>query len=140
YDSLTEEQQGLVSAAAVDKLAAAEVAIAVLEAGAEQEAQDQAAAKAVADKIDALPDPVTLADKAAVAAARQQYGSLTEAQQALVSSGTLEKLTAAEAAIAALETAAQQAAADQKAAKAVSDKINALPGQPTLADKTAVTA
>ncbi|WP_052410370.1 S-layer homology domain-containing protein [Paenibacillus durus] len=140
YDSLTDAQKALVSADTVEKLAAAEVTIAVLEAGAEQEAWDHAAAQAVADKINALPDPVALADKAEVAAARQMYDSLTEVQQALVPAGVLDKLKAAEETIAALEAAAQQAAADQAAAKAIADKINALPDPVALADKAAVAA
>ncbi|MFG6444492.1 metallophosphoesterase [Microbacterium sp. P07] len=55
---------------------------------------------AVVEAIDALPATVTLADKAAVRAARGLYNSLTDADKTRV--GNLAKLTAAEATIAEL--------------------------------------
>jgi len=68
-----------------------------------QAAVDQAAAKAVRDAIALLPAPseITLADEAAVQAARTGYNALTDVQKALV--GDTARLTDAEAAIAALK-------------------------------------
>ncbi len=66
---------------------------------------DQAAADAVVALFDALPaaDAVTLDDKTAIEAARAAYNALTDDRKALVSAEELAKLTAAEAALAALE-------------------------------------
>ncbi|MEI3130275.1 MAG: S-layer homology domain-containing protein [Oscillospiraceae bacterium] len=101
FDALTETQQGLVSKDARDKLAAAEAAIAKLEAA----EADKAAAAKVEETINALPAAadITLENKEAVVAARAAYGALTEAQQALVSKEAQDKLTACEARIAELE-------------------------------------
>ena len=101
FDALTETQQGLVSKDARDKLAAAEAAIAKLEAA----EADKAAAAKVEETINALPAAadITLENKEAVAAARAAFNALTEAQQALVSKETQDKLTACEARIAELE-------------------------------------
>ncbi len=134
YDALTDAQKGYVTN--LDKLAAAETAIAALKAAAEQEAADQAAAKAVADQIDAL-NVQGLGDEAAVVAAREAYDALTDVQKGCVTN--LDKLAAAETAIAALKAAAEQEAADQAAAKAVADQIDALNVQ-SLEDKSAVQA
>lgn len=67
--------------------------------------KDKDAAQAVADLINALPPAanLTLADKDAVAAAREALSALTEAQLAYVSDETLALLEKAEAQIAALE-------------------------------------
>ena len=67
---------------------------------------DQVAADAVVALFDALPavGNITLDDKAAIEAARAAYNALTDDQKALVSAEDLAKLTAAEEALAALET------------------------------------
>ena len=67
---------------------------------------DQEAADAVLALFDALPvaDAVTLDDKTAIEAARAAYEALTDDQKALVTPEDLAKLTAAEQALAALET------------------------------------
>ena len=67
--------------------------------------KDKDAAQAVADLINALPSAanLTLADKDAVAAAREALSALTEAQLAYISAETLALLEKAEAKLAALE-------------------------------------
>ena len=65
---------------------------------------DQEAADAVLALFDALPADITLEDKAAIEAARAAYDALTADQKALVTPEDLAKLTAAEAALAALES------------------------------------
>ena len=67
--------------------------------------KDKDAAQAVAALINALPSAanLTLADKDAVAAAREALSALTEAQLAYVSDETLALLEKAEAKLAALE-------------------------------------
>lgn len=101
FDALHETQQAQVSKAAQDKLAAAEAAIAKLEAA----EADKAAAAKVEETINALPAAadITLENKEAVAAARAAFDALTKAQQALVSKEAQDKLTACEARIAELE-------------------------------------
>ena len=70
-----------------------------------QKAADAAAAKAVTDKIDALPaaGKVTTSDKAAIEAARKAYDALTADQKAKVSADILKKLIDAENALAEAE-------------------------------------
>ena len=64
---------------------------------------DKAAADAVIALIDDIPTPVTLESESKITAARDAYDKLTDPQQALVSN--YDKLTAAEAALAALKDA-----------------------------------
>ncbi|MDI3536134.1 MAG: hypothetical protein PWP30_616 [Eubacteriaceae bacterium] len=98
-------------------------------------AADQQAADAVTALIAKLPKTVTLENATAVAEARTAYDALTGDQQKLVTN--LSILTAAEAKIAELNSAANQAAADT-----VKAKITALPATDklTLVDKSTVTA
>ena len=152
YDALTEDQKAKVSADTLKKLTDAETALATVEAaekaGAEKKAADEAAAKAVTDKINALPssDKVATTDKEAIEAARKAYDALTADQKKLVDTTTLKKLTDAEAALTAAEesekAASEKKATDEAAAKAVTDKINALPSSDKVAttDKEAIEA
>ncbi len=128
FGNLTDTQSALVSN--YQKLVDAEASIIALE----KEAADKAAAKAVQDKIDALPATITLDSKSAVEAARADYNSLTDEQKPLVTN--YQKLLDAESTIAALE----EAAVNQAAAQKVVDQIAALPVAITLDDKSAVTA
>ena len=132
YKSLTAAQRRLVTNEHL--LVEAEQKIADLQAQADKEAADKAAAKLVAEEIEAL-NPQTHSDRPAVEAARTHYEALTEEQKAFVPN--LEKLTAAEKRIQEIEAAAAQAEADKKAAKDVEDQINKLKAE-TLADKPAV--
>ena len=127
YDALTDAQKQLVTN--LSTLEDAEAAIAQAEAEV-----NQAAADVVIEQINALPSPVTLADKGAVEAARAAYDALTDAQKLLVTN--LNTLETAESAI----VQAEEEAADQAAADAVINQINALPSQITLADKDTVEA
>ena len=88
------------------------------------------AVQAVIDKITAI-GTVTLDSKAAIQDARSAYDALTEEQKAAVDNYAL--LTTAEAELARLENEK----ADQDAADAVVDKINAI-GTVTLDSKTAI--
>ncbi len=75
FNALTPEQQGMVINTAV--LEKAEATLAKIE--------DQNKANVVFALIDALPATITNADKADVAAAREAYDALTDAQKELVS-------------------------------------------------------
>ena len=94
YDALSAKEQEQVTN--LEKLIAAENVIAQLE----QQESDRRV-QAVIDQIEALPQEITLADKESVQAARAAYDALSAEEQAQVTN--LEKLTAAEAAIAKLE-------------------------------------
>ena len=124
YDALTDAQKALVTN--YDVLLAAEERLVQLQ----QQAADQAAAKAVMDQIAAI-GTVTLDSADAIARAREAYNGLTDAQKALVVN--YEVLTAAEEQLAQL----QQQAADRAAAKAVMDKIAAI-GTVTLDSADAI--
>ena len=128
YDALTSTQKSSVGEAAKAKLEAAEAKI--------QDAVDTEAAKAVIDKINALPasTAVTANDKADIEAAREAYDALTDDQKAKIDTDTLKKLTDAEAAIQDVE--------DKAAADAVNATIDALPGADdvTVSDKAAIEA
>ena len=82
-------------------------------------------AKAVDDQIAALPATITLANESAVSAARSAYTALPDQAKSLVTK--LSVLTAAETKIAELKAQAEQEAANKAAAKAVDDRIAALP-------------
>ena len=101
YDALTEEQQSYVTNYSV--LTAAEAELKALE----EQAADQAAADAVTEQINSLPaaDTLTLADKAAVEAAREAYEALTDAQKQYVTEETMAVLEKCENRIQELESA-----------------------------------
>ena len=82
-------------------------------------------AKEVDDQIAALPSDIALSNEAAVSAARSAYTALPDQAKSLVTK--LSVLTAAEAKIAELKAQAEQEAANKAAAKAVDDRIAALP-------------
>ncbi|HCA04651.1 MAG TPA: hypothetical protein DEO32_02005, partial [Ruminococcaceae bacterium] len=128
YDNLTPEQQANIDADTLKKLTDAEEALAQAEA-------DKAAAAAVDEMINALPGPlsITAADKAAVEEARAAFDALTDAQKNQVSLLNKVKLALNEAVIDIAEKAA-----DNAAAQAVKDMINALPEEVTADDKAAV--
>jgi hypothetical protein len=97
YEALTAEQKALVDATTLQKLTDAEAAYAALEA-------DHNAANAVIDLINAIDNPVVYTDAChqEILAAREAYDNLTQAQKDLIDASTLQKLTDAEAAYAAL--------------------------------------
>lgn len=119
YAALTDAQKALVTN--YDVLTAARAAYDAL---VQADADDQAAAQVVMDKIAAI-GTVTLDSEAAILEARAAYGALTAAQKNRVTN--LNVLTNAEAALAAL----QKQAADEAAADAVDALIDAI-GDVTL--------
>ena len=104
YNALTDAQKALVTN--YETLTAAEARYAALQAQAEQEAADLAAADAVIEKINAIGTvEYTNACKAKIDGARTAYNGLTQTQEALVANyGVLE---AAEARYAELKAAAE---------------------------------
>jgi LPXTG-motif cell wall-anchored protein len=92
---------------------------------------DAATAAAVNDAIDALPDTITLDNKAAVQAARAAYNKLSDAAKAQVDTAKLDK---AEKAIANLE----KQKANNDAAKKVDTLINSLPKNPSAKDRAGI--
>ncbi|WP_302822704.1 CAP domain-containing protein [Eubacterium callanderi] len=119
YDQLTQDQKNLVDN--YQKLTDAESTIEALK---KEQAENQEAAQKVTDLINALPDTITLENKAAVEEARAAYDALNDKAEAMVSSQTVSKLTSAESKIAQLEKEAN----DLKEASKVINQINALPG------------
>jgi len=97
YEALTAEQKALVDATTLQVLTDAETAYAALEA-------DHNAANAVIELINAIDNPVVYTDAChqKILAARAAYNNLTQAQKDLIDASTLQKLTDAEAAYAAL--------------------------------------
>ena len=133
YAALTAAQQALVpNKNVLDKATAT---IAQLQATAEAEQANKAAAKAVEEAIAALPKELTLTDAKAVEEVAKQYEALTAAQQDLVPNKAV--LDEANEVIAQLQA---QQAANEAAAKAVEDVIAALPDVITLAHVHAVAA
>lgn len=128
YDALTSEQKAVVDKEEVNngsKIAAAEAIVKPL--------RDQAEADRVIELIAAISTPVTLADEAAVKAARKGYDALTKEQKAIVDkepANNNSKITAAEAALIDLK--------DQAAAKKVIGFIAAIPTPVTLSAEAAV--
>ncbi len=138
YNALSAGAKALVTNYSV--LTAAEATIQRLENEAAITDEMRAAAKAARDAIAALPaaDQLTLNDKAAVEAARAAYEAVPETARDLVDN--LRVLTKAEARIETLIAEAAAAEADKAAAKAVTDKIAALPEKIRPADEAAVKA
>ena len=93
--------------------------------------EDQKAAEAVIEKIEAIGEKITLESKEKIEAARKAYEGLTEAQKKLVTN--YEKLTKAEKELQKLE-------ADQKAAETVIKKIEAIGEKITLDSKEKIEA
>lgn len=120
YDALTADQKALIDTDTLAKLTNAEKAIA-----------DQEAAAPVAEQINALPEDVTLENKADVDAARAAYDALTDDQKALIDADTLSKLTDAEKVV-----------NDSAAVAAVEEQINALTpvSKMTADDRAAIDA
>ena len=133
FNELSTVAKGNVPEALKSKLAALKEAI-------EKEEADTTAAKAVSDKIAALPakEAVTKDNKEAIEAAKAAYDALTDDQKKKVSEEDKQKLNDAVAAIKAIE----KDEVDTKAAKAVGETINALPASDKVAitDKAAVEA
>ena len=95
----------------------------------------KAAVVSVNEQIAALPETVTLADKAAVLACKGAYEALTETQRAVVVG--YDKVTAALARIEELERAASE---DDALVAALMEDIDAIPAKVTAADKDSVLA
>ena len=91
--------------------------------------KEEETANTVADQLKALPavDKITLEDKESVKAARDAYDALNEDQKKLVPEEQVKALTDAETKIAELQKAADKKAADENAAKAVTDQSAAIP-------------
>ena len=122
YNEAKDEVKSFVNVDAVNKLFAAKKSV-----------DDLEAAKDATDKINALPENITVEDKEAVEAARAAFDALTDDQRALVDVDALsEKLAAAEAAL--------KVVLDKAAADAVIAQIDALPAATgvTINDKDAI--
>lgn len=141
-ENLTEDQRKLVPADTIDKLEAAEAALAALKAEQGPSEEDLAAAQNVTDLLNQLPDPeeVTLGDAEKIANARQAVNELTDEQRSLIEEGLLSLLEKDEAALKALQDEASDGDEDAALAKAVADKIAALPepGDVTINDEYAI--
>ena len=125
YDKLTDDQKGFVNNEST--LTAAETEYARLEAAAEKDVADTAAAAAAVAKINAIGKvEYTDESKAKIDEARAAYDALTDDQKAKVTADQLKVLTDAETEYARLEAAAEKAAADQDAANAVIALIDAI--------------
>ncbi|SFU71188.1 hypothetical protein SAMN05216508_1421, partial [Eubacterium pyruvativorans] len=100
YEALTADQKKKVSSDTLKKLETAEKALADAE---KKDAEDTAASGKVSEAINALPasDKVTVADKAAIEAARKAYDALSADQKAKISAEMVKKLEDAESALAA---------------------------------------
>lgn len=119
YDTLSDRQKALVPEASVTVLNETKTRVEAMR-------KDQAAADSVTGLINALGTITSMDQEAAVQAAREAYGKLTQQQMALVGNTPYQKLTKAEAKIAELRPAAEKAAAEKAAAeKAAAEKAAA---------------
>ncbi len=119
YDALSTAQKQLIAADVLKKLTDAESSY--------QEFVDEAAADTVKELIDAIGTVSdTTESKEKIDAARKAYDELSAAQKKLIPADILKKLTDAEARYKELTNGAGTADADQKAADAVKNLINAI--------------
>ena len=130
YDALSESQKSYVTN--YKRLTDAEAALKQYELQQEQIIKDKNAANKVISLIDALPENITLNDKADVNFARTAYNALTASQKGYVTN--YNKLTSAEEKIIKLENEAQE----QAKVNAVIVAIDSIPENLTLKDKTKV--
>ncbi|MBQ1292993.1 MAG: hypothetical protein IIY21_03065, partial [Clostridiales bacterium] len=91
------------------------------------ELKDKKAAQDVINAIEALPENITLDNEDDIANARAALENLTEDQRKLVPADTIDKLEAAEAALAALKAEQGPSEEDLAAAQNVTDLLNQLP-------------
>ena len=127
YDALTDDQKAKVTADQLKVLTDAAAEYARLEAAAEKDVADTAAAAAAVAKINAIGKvEYTDESKAKIDEARAAYDALTDDQKAKVTADQLKVLTDAETEYARLEAAAEKDAADTAAAAAAVAKINAI--------------
>ena len=111
---------------------------------------DEAAAQKVIDAIEALKENPGIEDKEAVASAHAAYDALTDDQKKLIPNDVMSKLNLADLSVQSAETAellrkeeeeaAAKQAADEAAARAVEDAIQALSDSTGIDDKDAVAA
>lgn len=99
---------------------------------------DTSAADEVTKKINAIGE-VTLESEAAILEARAAYDALEEEQKNYVTEETLKVLTDAESRLTELKEAEAQKKADQEAAAAVTEQINAI-GEVTLESEAVIQA
>lgn len=97
YDALSDTAKSHVKK--LDILTTAETILSQLQS-AQQDAADVQAANAVIGQIQALPETITEADRAAVVQARSNYNALSDGAKAKVPSDLLNKLSAAETVLA----------------------------------------
>ena len=113
YDALTDSQKELVSSVSLEKLAAAEESLTSLKKqeseALRQSESDQNAADEAIQKIQDLPDEITLDDESAIQDALENYDKLTEEQKTLVPSTSYERLINATAELDALQKEASEA-------------------------------
>ena len=160
YNALSEAQKNLVSNELLSKLEEAEKQIEEAKAEAqkteEEKKADEMAAAIASGKIDALPDPVTIAYEQDILEVRETYDKLTEAQKKLVEQEKTDKLALAETQIEEIKTSIEtgqgsalteeeikkaeeeKEAADKIAAENVEKQLNDLPDNVKLEDDEAV--
>ena len=134
YNNLNATQKQAVTNYA--RLTNAEKRIAVLEEEKKQQEQDVVAANKVIALINALPNKITLNDKAKVENARSEYNKLTDTQKGYVTN--LQRLIVAEKAIATLEKDKVEHDKNVVEAGKVNALINELPTDITISDKAKV--
>ena len=141
YDNLTEDQKGLVSSTAFTRLTDAEAALASLKKAeseaARQSESDQAAADVVIQKINEIPDVITLNEEAAVQAAQESYDNLTDNQKQIIPEESYNRLLDAEAQLSTLKESLE---ARQNAAQDIINTIDSLPGDVTAEDESVIIA
>ncbi|MBQ9062466.1 MAG: fibronectin type III domain-containing protein [Eubacterium sp.] len=161
YNALSEAQKKLVSNELVSKLEEAEKQIEEAKAEAqkteEEKKADEIAAAIASGKIDALPDPVTIAYEQDILEVRETYDKLTEAQKKLVTKEKTDKLVLAETQMEEIKTSMEtgqgaalteeeinkakeeKEAADKLAAENVEKQLNELSDNVKLEDEEIVT-
>lgn len=130
YNNLTADQKKYVTGGIA--LRTAENEIIRLKA----EVREQAEINAVITAIDAIPEKLTISDRAIVEKARTAYNALTDSQKEKVVN--IDDLIKAENTIKALEAQENASKVDKAAAQEVINLIDAIPEKISLTDKSVI--
>lgn len=120
YEALTESQKALLDNSILEKIDYAESVISKLK---EELALNQQIAKEMIDRINTIPNNLTLDDEVLVQSVLDAYNALSNAQKSLIDELTISKLNTAIEKISSLK----EEAANKEAAQEITNIIDSLP-------------
>ena len=124
YDRMSQSQKALVTVDTLSKLETAEAQVAEAKSAEEKEEADRLAANSVIERINGLPESITIDSEETVNAVRDAYNRLTDEQKKLIDAAVLSKLTNAEQKVTKAKQEAESAKTISIAGAAVTGIVN----------------